>query len=54
MRRLIVLAVALLHVAGGHALNPHLVELYADVTGYPVPDAIFALDLGAEKTSSCP
>ena len=38
-------AVEMLHVAGGHVHNPHLVELYADVTGHKVrvpatPDAV--------------
>jgi FGGY-family pentulose kinase len=37
--------VDMLHVAGGHVHNPHLVELYADVTGHKVrvpatPDAV--------------
>lgn len=37
--------VEMLHVTGGHVHNPHLVELYADVTGHPVrvpatPDAV--------------
>ena len=29
----------MLHVAGGHARNPLLMELYADVTGYPVSES---------------
>jgi FGGY-family pentulose kinase len=37
----------MLHVAGGHVQNPLLVELYADITGYPVrvpaaPDAVLS------------
>ncbi|TRL34978.1 FGGY-family carbohydrate kinase [Rhizobium straminoryzae] len=47
-------AVEMLHVAGGHALNPHLVELYADVTGYPVrlPSAPDAVLLGTAMAAS--
>lgn len=46
--------VATLHAAGGHVLNPLLVELYADVTGLPVriPAARDAVLLGTAMAAA--